>query len=73
MGLEVNEEITNALNVFEFASHCSTYGIFRKNDVKERLHGLSESSEIASLGEIPPQDRAFVLEFYRLFNAKRSG
>lgn len=48
------------------------YGIFSKNDVKERLHGLSASSEIDSLDEIPPQDREFVLALYRLYVTKQS-
>lgn len=55
----------------------SMYGLFGKDDVKERLHGLSDPaendpSEIDLLEEIPPKDRFFVLEMYRL-HKKNSG
>jgi len=50
----------------------SMYGLFGKDDVKERLHGLSETGEIDLLEEIPPEDRDFVLEIYRLYKEKRS-
>jgi len=32
------------------------YGIFEKNDMKERLHNLGNSKKINLLEEIPPED-----------------
>ena len=46
------------------------YGIFTKDDVKERLHNLDTSREISTLDEIPPQDRQMVLDIYRLLRAR---
>jgi hypothetical protein len=48
------------------------YGLFTKNDMKERLHNLGNSEEINLLEEIPPEDREFVLNLYRLYKQKRS-
>ena len=47
-----------------------TYGLFDKNDMKERLHNLGNSGEINLLEEIPPEDREFVLDLYRLYKEK---
>jgi site-specific recombinase XerC len=49
-----------------------TYGLFDKNDMKERLHNLSNLEEINLLEEIPPEDRDFVLEIYRLYKQKHN-
>jgi len=48
------------------------YGLFSKDDIKERIHGLSKTKEIDLLEEIPPQDRPMVLEIYKAVKAKRS-
>jgi integrase len=48
------------------------YGLFDKNDMKERLHNLGNAEEINLLEEIPPEDREFVLDLYRLYKQKRS-
>lgn len=48
------------------------YGLFDKDDMKERLHNLGKSEEINLLEEIPPEDREFVLEIYRVFKQKSS-
>jgi integrase len=48
------------------------YGLFNKNDMKERLHNLGNSEEINLLEEIPPEDREFVLEIYRVYKEKHS-
>ena len=45
----------------------SLYGLFGKKDIKEQIHGLSNSVEINLLEDIPPGDRKFVLDFYRLY------
>ena len=45
----------------------SIYGLFKKDEVKDRLHNLSASSNVLSLDEIPPEDREFVLDLYRLY------
>ncbi len=47
-------------------------GLFGKKDIKERLHGLDNSEEINLLEEIPPEDREFVLEIYRVYKQKHS-
>ena len=49
-----------------------TYDLFDKNDMKERLHNLGHSEEINLLEEIPPEDREFVLEIYRVYKEKHS-
>ena len=49
-----------------------TYGLFDKNDMKERLHNLGNSEEINLLEEIPPEDREYVLEIYRLDKKHRN-
>jgi len=40
--------------------------------MKERLHNLGNSEEINLLEEIPPEDRDFVLDLYRLYKEKNS-
>ena len=50
----------------------SIYGLFNNLDVKEHLHGLSSPKEINLLEEIPPQDRKFVLDLYRVYKEKQS-
>lgn len=50
----------------------SIYGFFNNKDIKEHFHGLSNPEEITLLEEIPPQDRQFVLDFYRLYKQKNS-
>jgi len=40
--------------------------------MKERLHNLGNSEEINLLEEIPPEDREFVLDLYRLYKEKHS-
>ena len=40
--------------------------------MKERLHNLGNSEEINLLEEIPPEDREFVLEIYRVYKEKHS-
>ena len=45
----------------------SLYGLFGKKDIKEQIHNLSNSIDINLLEEIPPGDRQFVLDFYRLY------
>jgi len=48
------------------------YGLFNQTDMKERLHNLGNSEEINLLEEIPPEDREFVLDLYRLYKEKHS-
>jgi len=48
------------------------YGLFDKNDMKERLHHLNNSDEINLLEEIPPEDRQFVLSLYRLYKDNKA-
>ena len=50
----------------------SIYGLFNNKDIKERLHGLSNPEEINLLEEIPPQDRQFVLDIYKIYKQKNS-
>jgi len=45
----------------------SLYGLDGKRDIKEQIHNLSNSVDINLLEEIPPEDRQFVLKFYRLY------
>ena len=46
------------------------YGLFDKNDMKERLHNLDNKEEINLLNEIPPEDRPLVLDLYRIIKSK---
>lgn len=48
----------------------SIYGVFGEKDIKEHYLGLHSTKEINLLEEIPPEDREFVLNFYRLYKDK---
>jgi hypothetical protein len=48
------------------------YGLFNKNDLKERLHSQGRSEEIKLIEKIPPEDREFVLDLYRLYKEKKT-
>ena len=48
------------------------YGLFNTTDMKERLHNLGNSEEINLLEEIPPEDRQFIIDIYRLLKSIKS-
>ncbi len=50
----------------------SIYGVFGEKDIKEHYHGLHDTKEINLLEEIPPKDRQFVLDIYKLYKQKGS-
>ena len=51
----------------------SMYGLFDKKNIKERIHSLGNSEQINLLEEIPPDDRQFVLDLYRVYKEKHNG